>query len=128
MGKMLGERLTYARVEKGMTVPELSATADISLSHIHRIEDGDREPSYKMLARLAEALDINVTELSSIQMMDKGFAGTESAANDEPEFDTRPEADIRKELLSRIEALGKNDVARLNSFVGTYFPDVDATQ
>lgn len=119
MGRMLGERLTLARVEKDVNVAALSKALDISASHIHRIEDGDREPSYKILVRLANALDLDINELSKIQMLDRDFPSEEELQN--ADIGSRNIEDIRKEIDYRLDKMGKTDLAVLDNLLSTYF-------
>lgn len=119
MGRMLGERMVLARVEKNMNVAELSRASDTSASHLHRIEDGDREPSYKILVRIANALNVNVDELLRLQALDRGFPTEEELSNtgDDP----RSIGDIRKEVDRRLDNMSKFDLAVLDSLLNTYF-------
>lgn len=55
-----GAILRHYREEKGLSLAELGERAGISASYINRIELGERNaPSYPIIEKLAEGLDIN---------------------------------------------------------------------
>ena len=54
----LGDVLRAERMERGMTLRELSSTARVSLGYISEIERGQKEASSELLAALCEALDV----------------------------------------------------------------------
>lgn len=59
----LGETLKDRRVAKGLTLQQVSIVSGVSLTHIGRIERGDRFPSARSLRNLAEPLGFTETEL-----------------------------------------------------------------
>lgn len=122
MGKLLGEQLTFARVEKGVSVPELSRMTGYSLSHIHRVEEGEREPSYKVLAKLSEALGLDINEMVKKQVMDKGYSGVMQKSDGIK--DPRTVKEIRETLNSYTGKLAKTDLLRLMELVEAYYPHV----
>ncbi|MBN1643326.1 MAG: helix-turn-helix domain-containing protein [Dehalococcoidales bacterium] len=65
MGKLLRQK----RKSISLTIREVAASAEISASHLSRIEQGDRFPSASVLRRLAEPLGFEETEL----MMQAGY-------------------------------------------------------
>lgn len=119
MGKMLGERIALGRVEKDLTVAALSRAAGVSPSHIHRIEDGDREPGYKVLVNLGKALGIEIAEMSRIQMMDKDFPAEEDFPDTEDNGQSAE--DIRKEIDRHLGNMNKTDLAVVANLLRTYF-------
>lgn len=56
--RLLGEVLRGHRLERGLTLRELSATARVSLGYISEIERGQKEASSELLASLCGALDV----------------------------------------------------------------------
>jgi len=60
----LGHRLRTLRREHGETLSETAARAGISPQYLSEIERGRKEPSSEMIAALAGALDLTLTELT----------------------------------------------------------------
>lgn len=56
--RLLGEVLRAARMQRGMTLRELSAEARVSLGYISEIERGQKEASSELLNSLCQALDL----------------------------------------------------------------------
>lgn len=56
--RTLGEVLRAARMERGLTLREVSAEALVSLGYISEIERGQKEASSELLASLCAALDV----------------------------------------------------------------------
>lgn len=56
--RTLGEVLRAARMERGLTLREVSADARVSLGYISEIERGQKEASSELLASLCSALDM----------------------------------------------------------------------
>jgi transcriptional regulator with XRE-family HTH domain len=56
--RMLGDVLRHERVERGLTLRELSKEARVSLGYISEIERGQKEASSELLASLCAALDL----------------------------------------------------------------------
>ncbi|WP_205473537.1 helix-turn-helix domain-containing protein [Nocardioides sp. SYSU D00038] len=56
--RLLGDVLRAQRVERGMTLREVSAEARVSLGYISEIERGQKEASSELLASLCGALDL----------------------------------------------------------------------
>ncbi len=50
--RLLGDVLRSARMQRGMTLRELSAEARVSLGYISEIERGQKEASSELLASL----------------------------------------------------------------------------
>lgn len=59
----LGSRIREIREDQGLNQAELAARVETSQSTISQLERGDRNPSYQMLRRLAEALSVSVSYL-----------------------------------------------------------------
>ncbi len=62
LGKMLKQR----RVLLPMTLQELSRAADVSPSHLGRVERGERYPSARVLRKIAEPLGLSESELFTL--------------------------------------------------------------
>ncbi len=61
--RLLGDVLRAERVERGMTLREVSAEARVSLGYISEIERGQKEASSELLASLCSALDVRLSEV-----------------------------------------------------------------
>lgn len=62
--KTLGERIRAARNAKGWTQEDLAAEAEIDRSYIGGVERGERNVTFSMLCRIAQALEIDVGALT----------------------------------------------------------------
>ncbi len=60
---MLKNRITEIRNERGLSIEELAAKADLSPSYISRMARGERNISLKNLDKLASALDCHPEDL-----------------------------------------------------------------
>jgi len=58
--RVLGDVLRAQRVERGMTLREVSAEARVSLGYISEIERGQKEASSELLSSLCTALDVSL--------------------------------------------------------------------
>ena len=61
--RLLGDVLRAKRMQRGMTLREVSAEARVSLGYISEIERGQKEASSELLASLCAALDIPLSEV-----------------------------------------------------------------
>ena len=61
--RLLGDVLRGARMQRGMTLRELSAEARVSLGYISEIERGQKEASSELLASLCTALDLPLSDV-----------------------------------------------------------------
>ncbi len=61
--RLLGEVLRSARMQRGMTLREVSAGARVSLGYISEIERGQKEASSELLASLCSALDVPLSDV-----------------------------------------------------------------
>jgi transcriptional regulator with XRE-family HTH domain len=55
--RLLGDVLRERRLERGLTLRQVSAEARVSLGYISEIERGQKEASSELLASLCSALD-----------------------------------------------------------------------
>jgi transcriptional regulator with XRE-family HTH domain len=76
---MLGDVLRATRVERGMTLRELSADARVSLGYISEIERGQKEASSELLASLCAALDVPLSAV--LREVSDAVAVEETAAD-----------------------------------------------
>lgn len=58
--------LKERRIEKKMTLAQLSEKTGISTTHINDIENNIKEPSLSMVIRLAKGLDLEISELYKV--------------------------------------------------------------
>jgi transcriptional regulator with XRE-family HTH domain len=61
--RLLGDVLRAQRVERGMTLREVSAEARVSLGYISEIERGQKEASSELLHSLCTALDVSLSDV-----------------------------------------------------------------
>lgn len=65
-GPLFGARLREMRLSRGLTQPEIAARVGTSASNISDLERGIKVPTLTTVARLADALDCNVSELVEV--------------------------------------------------------------
>src|SRR3954469_9450664 len=77
--RLLGDVLRAQRVERGMTLREVSAEARVSLGYIFEIERGQKEASSELLASLCGALDVPLSDVlrdfSALVALEEAAAG-----------------------------------------------------
>ncbi len=61
--RLLGDVLRNKRLQRGMTLREVSAEARVSLGYISEIERGQKEASSELLASLCAAMDVPLSEV-----------------------------------------------------------------
>jgi transcriptional regulator with XRE-family HTH domain len=61
--ELLGRRLRSLRTLKGMTQQDLGARADVNYKFLGEIERGRQNPSFDVLAKIAGALGVHLSEL-----------------------------------------------------------------
>jgi transcriptional regulator with XRE-family HTH domain len=61
--RLLGDVLRERRMERGMTLREVSKQARVSLGYISEIERGQKEASSELLASLCGALDAPLSDV-----------------------------------------------------------------
>lgn len=59
----IGEKLYYWRSRKDISIYNLSKISGISEGHIRNLENGKKQPTFKTLEALANALNISLLEL-----------------------------------------------------------------
>jgi Predicted transcriptional regulators len=60
---LLGKRIRTLRTTKGLTQQELGNQSDVDYKFIGEIERGNMNPSFKVLMKIAKALDIDLPEI-----------------------------------------------------------------
>ena len=63
VNKQLGMRVRYLREQKKMTLEDLSFEANVNKNYLSDLERGNRNPTVKILERIALALNISLEEL-----------------------------------------------------------------
>ncbi len=61
--RLLGDVLRHERMQRGMTLREVSAEARVSLGYISEIERGQKEASSELLSSLCAALDLPLSDV-----------------------------------------------------------------
>ncbi|MCB0897074.1 MAG: helix-turn-helix transcriptional regulator [Nocardioides sp.] len=61
--RLLGDVLRDLRMQRGLTLREVSAEARVSLGYISEIERGQKEASSELLASLCAALDAPLSDV-----------------------------------------------------------------
>ena len=61
--QVVGETLRGVRLRQRRTLREVSASARVSLGYLSEVERGQKEPSSELLAAIASALDVELSEL-----------------------------------------------------------------
>ena len=60
---ILGQRIRFERLKKGLSQEELAEKTDLSRRAISCIECGVNDPKYTTLLKIAEALEIDISIL-----------------------------------------------------------------
>ncbi len=60
---IVGKVISDQRKKKGMSQEVLSGLADIGRTHLSAIERGERKPTLETLFRIANALDMRMSEI-----------------------------------------------------------------
>lgn len=61
--QQLGMRIRFLRKEKKMSIEDLALEANINKNYLGDLENGRRNPTLKILDKIAQALEINLSEL-----------------------------------------------------------------
>lgn len=62
--KQLGMRIRYLRKQKKMTIEELSFASEVNRNYLSDLERGKRNPTLKILSKIAVALNVSLMELT----------------------------------------------------------------
>jgi len=68
----LGRHVRRLRVAAGLSQEVLAVDAKLEASHLSRIERGLSNPTFDVLARLAEALHVDIEALTTSAEVDEG--------------------------------------------------------
>ena|SRR5689334_24247772 len=69
LGPRFGARLREIRLARGLTQPQIAARVGTSASNISDLERGVKVPTLTTVARLADVLECNVSEL--VEVLDR---------------------------------------------------------
>ncbi len=61
--KELGMRIRYLREQRNLTLEDLSFESEVNKNYLSDLERGNRNPTVKVLAKIAYALGITLEEL-----------------------------------------------------------------
>ena len=61
--KQLGMRIRYLRKNKKMSIEDLALEAGINKNYLSDLERGKRNPTIKVMEKIAVALEISISEL-----------------------------------------------------------------
>jgi transcriptional regulator with XRE-family HTH domain len=86
--RLLGDVLRERRLQRGMTLRQVSAEARVSLGYISEIERGQKEASSELLASLCSALDAPLSEV--LRDVSEAVAVEEAATAPTPISARRP--------------------------------------
>ena len=76
-GALFGARLRELRVERSLTQPDLAGRVGTSASNVSDLERGIKVPTLTTIARLAAALECNVSDL--VKVLDRSRKAPQSA-------------------------------------------------
>jgi|SRR5208283_820233 len=95
--KLLGRRIRSLRNAKGWTQEELGKRADINYKFIGEIERGLQNPSFRVLAKIASSLQVELPELFRFEheILDR----KELESRITKILKTVPDSDLRQILL-----------------------------
>ena len=84
--RLLGDVLRDLRLQRGMTLREVSADARVSLGYISEIERGQKEASSELLASLCSALDLPLSvmlrDVSDLVALEESLTSTPTGSNE----------------------------------------------
>lgn len=89
--RALGDVLRAQRIDRGMTLREVSAGARVSLGYISEIERGQKEASSELLASLCTAMDVS---LATVLREVSDAVALEEAATMPVRIPVRPAGDV----------------------------------
>ncbi len=64
--KLVGRNIRKIRLSKGWSQEALSFEAEVNKNYISDLERGARNPSLKILLKIANALDVNIVDLIKV--------------------------------------------------------------
>ena len=63
INKELGMRIRYLREQRKMTLENLSFESNVNKNYLSDLERGNRNPTVKILTKIANALEVTLEEL-----------------------------------------------------------------
>lgn len=63
LGQVFGKNVRRARIEKGMTIEGLANDVGLSYSYVGELQRGRRNPTLKVVERIAKALGVTPVDL-----------------------------------------------------------------
>lgn len=63
INEQLGMRIRYLRKNKGLSIEDLALEADVNKNYLSDLERGKRNPSLLILEAIANALNVDLSEL-----------------------------------------------------------------
>ena len=92
--KIVGEVIAEFRKKKGISQEVISGLADIGRTHLSAIERGERKPTLETLYRIANALDVKMSDIV--------IAIEEKIENKEALVKKKSLIDMIKEIINKI--------------------------
>lgn len=80
--KLLGKRVRTLRKTRGWTQQKLGEKADISYKFLGEIERGQQNPSFEILVKIAQALDVDLPEFFRLDQETKNRNEMECRINE----------------------------------------------
>jgi transcriptional regulator with XRE-family HTH domain len=108
--KNFGNQMKRLRSEKGLTQEKLAELLDKAVEHVSFLERGERAPSFEVLFDIAEALDVPLVQLLTVECVEGNRLLTEalpvapSSPLPEPVQETKPVIEKRQTDLERLQA------------------------
>ena len=62
--KQLGMRIRFLRKQRNLSIEDLALEAGVNKNYLSDLERGQRNPSLKILSKIAVALKISISELT----------------------------------------------------------------
>lgn len=63
INKQIGKRIQYLRNQKGISQLDLALEAGVNRNYLSDLERGERNPTLKVLVKIAEALGVDLSTL-----------------------------------------------------------------
>ena len=101
---LLGRRIRSLRNTRGWTQEQLGAEAGINYKFLGEIERGQQNPSFNVLIKIADALEVDLMELFRL----------------EPEISDRKE--IEKRIRQILKTLPDGEMNRVLLFLRAFYP------
>lgn len=118
---MFKDKLIAIRKEKGLTQTELAKLLHISRSTVSMYELGDREPNFKQLNEIANALNVSIADLIDNNRNTASLIAKAQRQQEETELQeylellrTRPEMKV---LLDTVKGATKEEVEANVQFI-----------